>query len=80
MSSHSLSKSPSPSPPVAKKVEHVLEMFGDVRVDNYYWHATTLAPTLRSSPTSTSKTTTPTPSCLELRNLRMSCLVRLKGE
>ncbi|KAK4842224.1 hypothetical protein QYF36_017916 [Acer negundo] len=33
MSSHSLSK----SPPVAKKVEHVLEMFGDVRVDNYYW-------------------------------------------
>ncbi|KAK4841583.1 hypothetical protein QYF36_006925 [Acer negundo] len=34
-SSHSLSQSP--SPPVAKKVEHVLEMFGDVRVDNYYW-------------------------------------------
>ncbi|CAK7339812.1 unnamed protein product [Dovyalis caffra] len=25
------------SPPVAKKVEHKLEMFGDVRVDNYYW-------------------------------------------
>lgn len=25
------------SPPVAKKVEHVMEMFGDVRVDNYYW-------------------------------------------
>ncbi|CAL1360734.1 unnamed protein product [Linum trigynum] len=24
-------------PPVAKKVEHVMEMFGDVRVDNYYW-------------------------------------------
>ncbi|TXG57426.1 hypothetical protein EZV62_018739 [Acer yangbiense] len=37
MSSHSLSQSTSPSPPVAKKVEHVLEMFGDVRVDNYYW-------------------------------------------
>lgn len=27
----------SKSPPVAKKVEHVMEMFGDVRVDNYYW-------------------------------------------
>ncbi|XP_010463352.1 PREDICTED: uncharacterized protein LOC104744019 [Camelina sativa] len=25
------------SPPVAKKVEHVMEMFSDVRVDNYYW-------------------------------------------
>ena len=25
------------SPPVAKKVEHVMQMFGDVRVDNYYW-------------------------------------------
>jgi oligopeptidase B len=25
------------SPPVAKKVEHKMEMFGDVRVDNYYW-------------------------------------------
>ncbi|KAK3189203.1 hypothetical protein Dsin_028764 [Dipteronia sinensis] len=37
MSSHSLPQSPSPPPPVAKKVEHVLEMFGDVRVDNYYW-------------------------------------------
>ncbi|KAI3687246.1 hypothetical protein L1987_80940 [Smallanthus sonchifolius] len=24
-------------PPVAKKVKHELEMFGDVRVDNYYW-------------------------------------------
>ncbi|KAL5828317.1 hypothetical protein ACOSQ4_020114 [Xanthoceras sorbifolium] len=35
MSSHSLSQSP--SPPVAKKVEHVMELFGDVRVDNYYW-------------------------------------------
>lgn len=22
---------------MAKKVEHVMEMFGDVRVDNYYW-------------------------------------------
>ncbi|GLT64586.1 hypothetical protein SLA2020_370710 [Shorea laevis] len=28
---------PQSSPPVAKKVEHVMEMFGDVRVDNYYW-------------------------------------------
>lgn len=25
------------SPPAAKKVEHVMRMFGDVRVDNYYW-------------------------------------------
>ncbi|CAB4265420.1 unnamed protein product [Prunus armeniaca] len=24
-------------PPMAKKVEHKMEMFGDVRVDNYYW-------------------------------------------
>lgn len=24
-------------PPVAKKVTHEMEMFGDVRVDNYYW-------------------------------------------
>ncbi|KAK2635156.1 hypothetical protein Ddye_029948 [Dipteronia dyeriana] len=31
------SQSPLPSTPVAKKVEHVMEMFGDVRVDNYYW-------------------------------------------
>ncbi|PON68146.1 Peptidase S9A, prolyl oligopeptidase [Parasponia andersonii] len=26
-----------PSPPVAKKVEHRMELFGDVRIDNYYW-------------------------------------------
>ncbi|XP_042961216.1 protease 2 [Carya illinoinensis] len=26
-----------PQPPVAKKVEHLMEMFGDVRVDNFYW-------------------------------------------
>lgn len=25
------------SPPIAKKVKHEMEMFGDVRVDNYYW-------------------------------------------
>ncbi|KAL6192299.1 hypothetical protein ACLB2K_033390 [Fragaria x ananassa] len=25
------------TPPVAKKVEHKMELFGDVRVDNYYW-------------------------------------------
>lgn len=25
------------TPPVAKKVPHEMEMFGDVRVDNYYW-------------------------------------------
>ncbi|KAL0420451.1 UNVERIFIED_CONTAM: Protease 2 [Sesamum latifolium] len=24
-------------PPIAKKVKHDMEMFGDVRVDNYYW-------------------------------------------
>lgn len=33
----SLSQSQSPAPPVAKKVEHVMELFGDVRNDNYYW-------------------------------------------
>lgn len=26
-----------PQPPAAKKVEHVMKLFGDVRVDNYYW-------------------------------------------
>ena len=26
-----------PQPPVAKKVPHKMELFGDVRVDNYYW-------------------------------------------
>lgn len=31
------SQSQFPPPPVAKKVKHVMEMFGDVRVDNYYW-------------------------------------------
>lgn len=24
-------------PPVAKKLRHEMEKFGDVRVDNYYW-------------------------------------------
>lgn len=24
-------------PPIAKKVKHEMEMFGDVRIDNYYW-------------------------------------------
>nr|POE78721.1 protease 2 [Quercus suber] len=28
---------PQPQPPVAKKVPHKMELFGDVRVDNYYW-------------------------------------------
>ncbi|XP_006345311.1 protease 2 [Solanum tuberosum] len=28
---------PSPSPPTPKKVRHEMELFGDVRVDNYYW-------------------------------------------
>ncbi|KAL5828302.1 hypothetical protein ACOSQ4_020099 [Xanthoceras sorbifolium] len=37
INSQSPFSSPLPSPPVAKKVEHVMEMFGDVRVDNYYW-------------------------------------------
>ncbi|KAE9618571.1 putative oligopeptidase B [Lupinus albus] len=32
-----LSQSQHPAPPVAKKVEHAMEMFGDVRIDNYYW-------------------------------------------
>ena len=26
-----------PKPPAAKKVEHKMELFGDVRIDNYYW-------------------------------------------
>lgn len=30
------SQSPLP-PPVAKKVEHKMELFHDVRIDNYYW-------------------------------------------
>lgn len=30
------SQSPLP-PPVAKKVEHKMELFNDVRIDNYYW-------------------------------------------
>ncbi|KAL0000285.1 hypothetical protein SO802_019887 [Lithocarpus litseifolius] len=25
------------NPPMAKKVSHLMEMFGDMRVDNYYW-------------------------------------------
>lgn len=28
---------PESLPPVAKKVKHEMELFGDVRVDNYYW-------------------------------------------
>ncbi|XP_019428332.1 PREDICTED: uncharacterized protein LOC109336282 isoform X1 [Lupinus angustifolius] len=32
-----LSQSQHPAPPVAKKVEHAMELFGDVRIDNYYW-------------------------------------------
>uniref|UniRef100_A0A6N2LAV2 Prolyl endopeptidase n=1 Tax=Salix viminalis TaxID=40686 RepID=A0A6N2LAV2_SALVM len=35
--SSSLSTDTMRSPPAAKKVEHRMEMFGDVRVDNYYW-------------------------------------------
>ena len=32
------SNSPAPPPvPVAKKVKHEMELFGDVRIDNYYW-------------------------------------------
>lgn len=31
------SPSLSPSPPTPKKVRHEMELFGDVRVDNYYW-------------------------------------------
>ena len=33
-------------PPMAKKVAHTMELFGDVRVDNYYW----LRDDTRSSP------------------------------
>ncbi|KAG5619808.1 hypothetical protein H5410_005026 [Solanum commersonii] len=29
--------SSSPSPPTPKKLRHDMELFGDVRVDNYYW-------------------------------------------
>ncbi|KAK2995295.1 hypothetical protein RJ640_013504 [Escallonia rubra] len=28
---------PSMLPPVAKKVRHEMKMFGDVRIDDYYW-------------------------------------------
>ena len=28
---------PDPRPPVAKKVKHEMELFGDVRKDDYYW-------------------------------------------
>ncbi|KAJ4785263.1 Prolyl oligopeptidase family protein [Rhynchospora pubera] len=35
--SASASMTTSPTPPVAKKVPHRMELFGDVRVDNYYW-------------------------------------------
>ncbi|KAK4709661.1 hypothetical protein R3W88_004174 [Solanum pinnatisectum] len=31
------SPSPSPPTPTPKKVRHEMELFGDVRVDNYYW-------------------------------------------
>ncbi|XWS54382.1 hypothetical protein CRYUN_Cryun10bG0085400 [Craigia yunnanensis] len=31
------SQSQPPSPPFAKKVKYEMELFGDVRVDNYYW-------------------------------------------
>jgi hypothetical protein len=31
-----LATEPKPKPPVAKKVEYVMEMFGDARIDNYY--------------------------------------------
>ncbi|TXG57418.1 hypothetical protein EZV62_018731 [Acer yangbiense] len=66
MSSHSLSQSP--SPPVAKKVEHVLEIFGDVRVNNYDWLRDDSCSDPEILSTSTSKTTTPTPSCLKFED------------
>lgn len=31
------SQSQPPSPPLAEKVKREMELFGDVRVDNYYW-------------------------------------------
>lgn len=33
----SMVSEPAKPPPVAKKVKHVMELFGDVRIDNYYW-------------------------------------------
>ena len=36
-STATMATEPKPKPPVAKKVEHVMEMFGDARIDNYYW-------------------------------------------
>jgi hypothetical protein len=36
-STATMATEPKPKPPVAKKVGHVLEMFGDARIDNYYW-------------------------------------------
>ncbi|XP_051117575.1 uncharacterized protein LOC127242180 [Andrographis paniculata] len=37
LSMSSSSSLPTMKPPVAKKVRHEMENFGDVRVDNYYW-------------------------------------------
>jgi hypothetical protein len=36
-STATMATEPKPKPPVAKKVEHVMEMLGDARIDNYYW-------------------------------------------
>ncbi|XP_039123711.1 protease 2 [Dioscorea cayenensis subsp. rotundata] len=36
-SSFGISSAAMVTAPVAKKIPHVMEMFGDVRVDNYYW-------------------------------------------
>ncbi|XP_062159653.1 uncharacterized protein LOC133866997 [Alnus glutinosa] len=36
-STATMATEPMPKPPLAKKVEHVMEMFGDARIDNYYW-------------------------------------------
>ncbi|KAK7841486.1 protease 2 [Quercus suber] len=37
LSTATMTTQPQPQPPVAKKVPHKMELFGDVRVDNYYW-------------------------------------------
>ncbi|KAI6676733.1 hypothetical protein NL676_037529 [Syzygium grande] len=47
------------APPAAKKVEHRMEMFGDVRIDNYYWLCDDSVLIPISSPTSARRMPTP---------------------
>ncbi|KAL6189667.1 hypothetical protein ACLB2K_036070 [Fragaria x ananassa] len=37
MTSSAMMSQKTETPPVAKKVEHKMELLGDVRVDDYYW-------------------------------------------